>query len=159
MEWLTDSRHKDELQNGLPPNSTAFVEWTWEFLISEKGRAYFGSVVFSRDLKQIVSTKVDGFSKDVVSGEFAVAMVDGLRSVAQSAAPSLQAISYHYTFLFYDGFRVITRETIWNVAMAGGAVFMVTTILLADFAAAICVGLMVALTDVVLFGKSYIPTE
>lgn len=127
--------------------------------MSEDGRAYFGSVIFSRDRKHIVSSKIDGFSKDIANGEFAVAMVDGLRGVARNSAPSLHAISYHYTFLFYDGFRVITRETILNVAMAGVAVFLVTTILLADLTAAICVGLMVALTDIGLFGEFNIAVQ
>ncbi|GMH38046.1 hypothetical protein BSKO_05930 [Bryopsis sp. KO-2023] len=155
LEWLPESPHVHDLAYGLPPNSTSFVQWTREFLTSASGRAYYANVKFNGDFSSIVSSRIDGFTKDVINGAYAINLVDGIRNTAKLAAPSLQAIGYHYTFLFYDGYKVITRETLWNVIMAGTAVLVITLVLLADYVAALCVVGMVALTDVVLFGLTF----
>lgn len=56
------------------------------------------------------------------------------------------------SFFNYDGFSVVTGNTIRNVIAAAVAVFIVMLILLASIPAASLVLLMVALCDVGLFG-------
>ncbi|CAD7701856.1 unnamed protein product [Ostreobium quekettii] len=125
---------------------------------STEGRFFNGRVIFeppvcsTADDCQIISSRIDGQSQDVVDGQFAVDLVDSLRDTAKAAIPDLDPIAYNPVFLFYDGFRVIAWETVRNVLMAGVAVFVMSLIVLSNFFAGLAVLAMVAATDVMLFG-------
>ncbi|CAD7701858.1 unnamed protein product [Ostreobium quekettii] len=128
------------------------------FTLTPQGAVHRPSLVFDPpfclpDARcRIVSSKLEGFSKDVVDGQYAVDLVDSLRETARGAVPELRPIAYDPLFLFYDGFRVIQWETVRNVVLAGVAVFGMSLVILANvFAAALVLG-MVAATDVMLLG-------
>lgn len=123
--------------------------------VSTDGAFYKSNLIFNRSAEpaRIISSKFDGWSKDVEDGEFAVDLVDSLRDTAEAAIPDLDPIAFNTIFLFYDGFRVIAWETTRNVILAGVAVFVMSLLVLADFFAAVIVLGMVAATDIMLFGK------
>lgn len=73
----------------------------------------------------------------------------------EDSAPDLKPIAFDLMFLFYDSLRVVVQQTIKNVVLAGVAVFLLCMITLADIGGAFLVLLMVALTDVVLFGAMW----
>lgn len=136
---------------GRAPNATAFTQSVRLFLEQPAGVYFKDSVDFGE--KGITATQVTCYSKRIVDGTFAVAMVDSIRESVEEAAPMLAPGAYSEFFLFYDGFKLITQETVRNVIMAGVAVFIITTIILADMVASIIVTLMIGLTDTMLFGK------
>lgn len=154
-DWLIsdESPFKDSVNSdGRAPNATAFTDWTRFYLSSDAGVFYQDMVVYDDDATKIVSTRFDGFTVDIEDGNMAVDVVDDLRDTATETAGVLDPIAYSPVFLFYDGFRVIAWETIRNVLMAGVVVFVILTIVLADLVASMIVTLMIALTDVMLFG-------
>lgn len=104
--------------------------------------------------REILSTRIDCYTQNIVDGRFAVATVDSIRNSVQAAAPVFDPLAYTLTFLFFDGFKVIVQETVRNAALAAVAVFIITMIVLASFSAALIVTIMIILTDVMLFGKS-----
>ncbi|GMH36708.1 hypothetical protein BSKO_04581 [Bryopsis sp. KO-2023] len=157
--WLTsdDSPFKDSVDEstGRAPNATAFTDWTRFFLNNEAGIYYRDLVVYDDDATKIISTRFDGFTVDIEDGNMAIDVVDALRDSSEAAAEIFSPIAYSPVFLFYDGFRVIAWETVRNVLMAGVVVFVILTIVLADLVASMIVTLMIALTDIMLFGFLY----
>ena len=154
IAWLqTDSTYEDQLtDDGLPPDSDSFHDWLKEFLRGP-GAVFKDFVIFSNGSdSRIISSKIDAVTVDIEDGQQSIDLLDSIRDTIEDAAPSLDPVPFTVAFLFYDGFRVITWETIRNVIMAGVGVFVMNVIVLASIPmAAIVVG-MVALTDVMLFG-------
>lgn len=152
--WLSDeSLFKGYLDEDTQhaPNSTVFYQWLHYYLDSPSGKAFKDHVVFGEN--GIRSTRFTAFTKEIKDGAFAVATVENVRNAASTAAPVFEPIAYTLTFLFYDGFKVIAWETVRNVVMAGGAVFVILTTILANMQMALIVTTMIALTDVMLFGE------
>lgn len=138
--------------HGRVPNATAFTQSVQIFLENSAGATFRDSVVFGE--KGITATQLICYTKQIVDGTFAVSTMDNLRRTVREAAPALDPGAYSGFFLFFDGFKLITKETIRNVIMAGAVVFIITTIILANIVAAALVTLMIALTDTMLFGRS-----
>ena len=153
MEWLPESRHNDSLVKGAPPNPESFNAWIKEFLFSPAGKKFFGYVIFDENNTRIISSRIEGYTRDVSAAQNAVDMVKSLRGTAKESGADLNTIAFGYNFVFYDGFAVIVPETMRNILSAAVAVFAVTIITLANVMAALSVLLMVALTDVMLLGE------
>lgn len=151
--WLeTDSSYVDQLVDGAAPDPESFNAWLQEYL-QDAGAVYRDAVIFSNDSNpQVISSQINVFSVGIIDGEQSVDLVDSIRDSIEEAAPSLDPIAFTTAFLFFDGYRVITWETIRNVIMAGVGVFVMNVIVLASVPMALVVVLMVALTDVMLFG-------
>lgn len=98
-------------------------------------------------------------SIDIVNGDQSVALVDSVRNSVETAAPSFDPCAFTIVFLFFDGFKVITWETLRNVIMAGVGVFVMTVIVLSNIPTAIIVVIMVAFTDIVVVGYMYYVDE
>lgn len=116
------------------------------------GAFYNSNVIFDSNGDKILTTRISGFTNDIKSGSYAVHTVDSLRKTVKQVAPDLDPVVYSYGFLYYDGYRVIAWETIRNVMLAAAAVFLMTLVILANLTASISVLLMVAFTDIMLFG-------
>lgn len=123
------------------------------FLNDPAGKAFESHVVFGED--GIISTRFTAFTEVIKDGDFAVAAVDNIRSTVAAAGSTFEPSAYALTFLLYDGFKVIAWETVRNVAMAGAVVLVILAIVLANLQMACIVTLMIALTDVMLFGEFY----
>ncbi|GMH38064.1 hypothetical protein BSKO_05948 [Bryopsis sp. KO-2023] len=137
--------------NGLAPNATIFNEWVKEFL-DTRGHIFLDAVVFSEDGSRIVSSRMVVFTRAVEAMGELLDDVDIIRTSVGEAAPNLEAFAYGFAFPFLDSFRTVTSETINNVISAAAAVFFICLFILADFVTTACVVLMIALTDVFLFG-------
>lgn len=137
--------------HGRAPNATAFTQWVKFFLEEPSGVYFQDSVVFGED--RITETKISCYSQNIKDGATAMATVDNVRRAVEESAPIFDPGAYSLSFLFYDGYRLIAWETVRNVLMAGVVVFILTTIVLADVVASIIVTLMIALTDIMLFGE------
>lgn len=133
------------------PNATAFYEWLHAYLDDPAGKAFKNDVIFGKD--GIKSTRFTAFTESIKDGDFAVTAVQNIRDTTAAAASVLDPSAYAMTFLFYDGFKVITGETVRNILMAGAAVFVVLAVVLANIQMAFIVTVMITLTDVMLFGK------
>ncbi|GMH38211.1 hypothetical protein BSKO_06095 [Bryopsis sp. KO-2023] len=151
-DWLVESTHAHELVDFRAPNVTAFNEWLMEFLLTPDGRQFMPDVRFDPQGSKIIATRIDGYTRNIKDGSYAIRCVDSLRETASRAAPELDPVAYHFMFLYIDGFRIMKWETIRNVIIGGVAVFAVTLLVLANVSAALLVVLMVALTDVMLLG-------
>ncbi|GLI67802.1 hypothetical protein VaNZ11_012090 [Volvox africanus] len=148
--WLNGS-YASQLTNGRAPNETAFNSWLQKWL-STDGRGFSHNVLINANTGRIVGSRIDGFTKDVEDGSWAVKCVDSTRAAVEAAAPDLDPIAFGFSYTFWDGFRTIAFSTVTNVIIAGAAVFLVTMILLADVVASLIVGTMVVLSDVGVFG-------
>lgn len=151
--WLQqDSNYTDVLVDGKAPNATVFNVWLREFL-DGSGQFFRHDLIFSEGQDgHVISSKIDGITVDIIDGEQSVDILDSLRNSVEAAAPSLDPVPFAATFLFYDGYRIITWETIRNVLMAAVGVFVMNVIVLASLQMASIVVSMVALTDVVVIG-------
>ena len=89
----------------------------------------------------------------IVAGD--VLAMDRTREIAAAATPSLNAYSFSFPFIFFEGYAVITNDTIRNVFVALIAVWFICMILLSNITLSFIVALMVALVDVALFGTLY----
>jgi len=154
--WLrTDSDYVDQLVNGTSPDPESFNTWLMEYL-DGAGSVYKNYVLFSSDPNPIViSSKIEATTVDIIDGDQSTALVDSIRDSIEEAAPGLDPIAFATVFLFYDGLKVISWETIRNVIMAGVGVFVMNVVVLASIPMAFYVVSMVALTDVMLFGYMY----
>jgi len=152
-EWLQEeSPYVDQLVNGSAPDPETFNAWLQEY-VAGPGAVFQGNVIFSNGSNpQVISSSIDVFSVDIVSGEQSVDLLDSVRDTIEEAAPSFDPIAFDIAFLFFDGYRVIAWETIRNVIMAAVGVFVMNVIVLASIPMALIVVAMVALTDVMLFG-------
>ncbi|GIL93418.1 hypothetical protein Vretimale_6063 [Volvox reticuliferus] len=148
--WLNRT-YAPLLYNGRAPNETAFNAWLQEWLRTD-GRGFSDDVLMNTTTGRIAGSRINGFTKDVVDGSWAVKCVDSTRDTAEFAAPGLDPIAFGPSYTFWDGFRSIAFSTVTNVIIAGAAVFLVTMILLADVVASLIVGTMVVLSDVGVFG-------
>lgn len=152
-EWLSnESPFKKYLDKDSQhaPNATAFYEWLHLYLDDPAGKVFKDHVVFGED--GIISARFTAFTKEIKDGSFAVATVENIRNTAGAAAPVFGPIAYTLTFLFYDGFKVISCETVRNVVMAGVVVFVILAAVLANIQVACIVTVMIVLTDIMLFG-------
>jgi len=84
-----------------------------------------------------------------------IGIVDNVQSAAEEAAPNLQAFAFGDVFPYIDSFRIVVEETVKNVLSAMLAVFMICLLVLADFFTTVAVVLMVALTDLWVFGSMW----
>lgn len=152
---MNESPFKDDIDRSTKraPNATAFNDWVRQYLNHPAGVFYKNSLIFGED--GIESTKFSAYTLDIKDGRFAVNTVDSVRAAAGNAAPVFDPVVYSRAFISYDGFRVIAWETIRNVLLAGFAVYIITSIVLANFVASSIVTLMIALTDVMLFGEYF----
>ena len=140
------------MDDGLPPDSDSFHRWLQEFLRGP-GAVFDDCVIFSNGSDaRIISSKIDAVTVDIEDGRQSIDLLDSIRDTIEGAAPSLDPVPFCTTFLFFDGYRVIARETIRNVVMAGVGVFVINIVVLASIPMAGIVVSMVALTDVMLFG-------
>ncbi|GMH37982.1 hypothetical protein BSKO_05866 [Bryopsis sp. KO-2023] len=145
--------YADDLVDGWAPNVTTFMHRVQEFLTGEAGAYYNADVLFNEDRSEIVATRLlHGYSNDVSTGPYAVKLMNSLREVVLNEVPRLNPIVFNKMFPFFDGLRIIEYETLRNVVLVGIAVFIVVTLTLANVVAAFFVCLMIALTDVMLFG-------
>ncbi|GIL56519.1 hypothetical protein Vafri_11858 [Volvox africanus] len=149
--WLNSGSYALQLINGRAPNETVFNSWLQEWLLKD-GRGFSDNVLIDTTTGRIVGSRIDGFTRDVVDGSWAVRCVDSTRAAVEAAAPDLDPIAFGFSYTFWDGFRTIAFSTVTNVIIAGAAVFLVTMILLADIVASLIVGTMVVLSDVGVFG-------
>eukprot|EP00210_Caulerpa_lentillifera_P000050 g48.t1 len=135
-------------------DSEDFISCLHEFL-GGVGEFFASDVIFDATNTWIVTSRISGFTKDIESGRYAVHTVDSLRETVKKTAPDLDPAVYSYGFLYYDGYRVIAWETTRNVMLAGAAVFLMTMVILANLIASLTVLMMVALTDIMLFGMMW----
>ncbi|KXZ49350.1 hypothetical protein GPECTOR_22g944 [Gonium pectorale] len=151
--WLNGpvSPYKAQLVGNRAPNETAFNAWLKEWLGGD-GRPYAGDLLINATTGRIFGSRIDGFTRDVQDGSWAVRVVDSTRDTVAAAAPDLDPMAFGFSYTFWDGFRTIAFSTVTNVIIAGAAVFLITLLLLADVVASLLVGTMVVLCDVGVFG-------
>ncbi|GLC70304.1 hypothetical protein PLESTF_000957100 [Pleodorina starrii] len=154
QSWLNrpGGPYVEQLVGGRAPNETAFNAWIQEWLRTDSGRSFSDNLLLNATSGRIAGSRIDGFTRDVVDGSWAVKCVDSTRRTVQDAAPGLNTIAFGFSYTFWDGFRSITFSTVTNVIIAGAAVFLVTLLLLADVVACLMVGTMVVASDVGVFG-------
>lgn len=138
---------------GRAPNATMFNTWLKEFLGSQ-GEVFLDAVRFSEDGSHLISSRFLAFTQPVGAMAEVLNHVQSLRADIQMAAPSLGAFPYGFAFPFLDSFSVITSETVVNVLAAAAAVFVISLFILGNLLTTVWVVLMVALTDIFLFGKA-----
>lgn len=140
---------------GRAPNATIFNLWLKEFL-SGQGELFLDAVRFSEDGSHVISSRFLAFTQPVGAMAEVLDHVQELREDIKLAAPALGAFPYGFAFPFLDSFSVITSETVMNVLIAATAVFVISLFILGNFLTTVWVVLMVALTDIFLFGKFFI---
>lgn len=151
--WSQKVHGNETTEKGFAKSSGVFLQWVVEFLHSDDGALYAMDVQFSEDRSKIVRTKLaQAYTRDIVSGQYAVNVMTGLRKIAHEEVPDLSPIVFNPMFPFYDGLRIIHYETVRNVATVGAVVFFLIMLTLANFWGACIVALMIALTDTMIFG-------
>eukprot|EP01025_Chloroclados_australasicus_P031754 TRINITY_DN3212_c0_g2_i12.p1 TRINITY_DN3212_c0_g2~~TRINITY_DN3212_c0_g2_i12.p1 ORF type:complete len:838 (-),score=67.46 TRINITY_DN3212_c0_g2_i12:303-2816(-) len=141
-----------DIQNFTANDEQQFYEYLQIFLENE-GKVYEDNIIFdTSDNKSIISSRIRLYTVHIQDSQHSIDVLDSYRETASKSAPSFSPIPYAFQFLFWDGFRVITQQTIRNVVIAGVTVFVITLLLLANLLATILVLLMVVMTDICLIG-------
>merc|ERR1711968_67297 len=69
---------------------------------------------------------------------------------------SFKAYAFSFTYVFFEQYKIIERELFQNLALAAGAVFIITTLLIAHIVTSTIVTICVCLTIVDLLGVMWI---
>ncbi|GJP66613.1 hypothetical protein CLOP_g23528 [Closterium sp. NIES-67] len=154
--WLSASPHAPLLDaNGRPPTSELFYEWLHEFLGSV-GRRFRLDVVFDQGNSSVIlSSRMFAMTRGLNNSGQQVDAMNSIRASASSAAPTLQAFAYTFPFIFVEGYAVIQPDTVLAIAIAGGVVFAIMLLLLADLTCSVLVAVMVAAIGIELVGFLY----
>jgi predicted RND superfamily exporter protein len=135
-------------------NELAFASEAKAFVDSAAGARFAQDLVFTTDSNGVVSgiraSRAMYLTKETNTGEEDISSTKGIRSCVDDRP--LDAFAFFYGFLFYDGLAVVEKETIQNVLVACGCVFIVNVIMLADFLAAFLVLSMIGFVDVCILG-------
>lgn len=115
-------------------SSQDYLKSLHKFLDSDEGRAYSEKIVFAED-GEISATQIDAFWSDSTVRRSITNMRDSRRAVKR-AAPSLEPIVYSSVFVWLEGLRIITSETIRSLIVACAVVVVVLVLLLGDLAVA-----------------------
>ncbi|KAJ8614480.1 hypothetical protein CTAYLR_000864 [Chrysophaeum taylorii] len=116
--------------------SREYVASVKAFLETDQGRAYAGKIVFADDDDgTIAATEIDSRWKDLGTSKAITSMRD-MRRAVKRAAPSFDTIAFSPTFVWLEGLRIITRETVRSLAIACAVVVAVLVALLGDVAVA-----------------------
>eukprot|EP00754_Rhynchopus_humris_P027837 Rhum_TRINITY_DN15113_c0_g1::Rhum_TRINITY_DN15113_c0_g1_i3::g.140632::m.140632 len=83
-------------------------------------------------------------------GQTAVDAMDSLRESVEYSNPKL--IAFTHAFIFWEGYRIMLREMLRNVIMAGAAVFVLVSLLLANIQMGAYIVLSIAAVDTCLLG-------
>ena len=83
-------------------------------------------------------------------GQTAVDAMDSLRDSVEYSNPKL--IAFTHPFIFWEGYRIMLREMLRNVIMAGAAVFILVSLLLANIQMGAYIVLSIAAVDTCLLG-------
>jgi len=135
-------------------NSTVWLEAVLAFLDSDAGAELAEDVAFAEgsNRTQISGTRVRMLVRLPGNTDGNVAMMDSVRKTAKDAAPQLDGTAYSFSFLFFEGDKVIKSETLRNVFIAAAAVFVMCLVLLADLWTAFLVLVIILAIDTELLG-------
>jgi len=135
----------------VPP--AAFYTHLQDFLRAPTGTR------FARDVLWVSNDTADGVHGTRMHARYleldtASEQVDSMRSLRGTVREVGFGSTFPYTFtyLFYEQYAIIVQEAITNLALAFGAVILITLFILADFGATALVGLMIAMVDIDLLG-------
>jgi predicted RND superfamily exporter protein len=135
-------------------SESAFASEVSAFVSSTAGARFANDLSFETDgsgsVSGIRASRAMYLAKETQSGEEDIAMTKSVRSCVDGRP--LAAFAFNKPFLYFDGLDVVASETIQNILIACGCVFLVNVVMLADLFAAFLVLLMVGLVDVCILG-------
>ncbi|XP_038057590.1 patched domain-containing protein 3-like [Patiria miniata] len=143
VSWLRD--YLEFLQTiGLSnPTQTQFVDILREnFLKIPAYQKYSLDVVFSDNGTTVAATRFFVTTKDLDSTDKERFMMTDMREIAENS--ELPAIAYHPAFIFFDQYIAILPNTLQNMFIAVGAMFIVALLMIPNPICSLIVTLSVA---------------
>ena len=135
-------------------NATVWASALVAFLDSEAGASYAEDVAFGdANRTEIIGTRAARlFVRLAGNSAGNTQMMDDTRAEAAAAAPALDGTTYSFSFLFFEGDKVIKSETLRNCFIAAAAVFVMCLVLLADLWTSLIVLVIILAIDTELLG-------
>ena len=132
------------------PDAAAFYA-SLRAYVDGPGSRFEGNVLFTGDNSSLIATEIPMAFRVTSTAQEDLDAMAAARSTVD-AFPQLGAVAYSFSFIFLEGLRVVYEETVRNVLLALGAVFVMTVLFLGDIGAASITLLTVAYVDVLLLG-------
>eukprot|EP01065_Artemidia_motanka_P020387 TRINITY_DN243_c0_g1_i1.p1 TRINITY_DN243_c0_g1~~TRINITY_DN243_c0_g1_i1.p1 ORF type:complete len:919 (+),score=291.71 TRINITY_DN243_c0_g1_i1:48-2804(+) len=156
--WHDSLREANGITGTSVIPSAQFFTLLRQFLATEDGAQYAGNLRWNSDNTSLVGTRFVGRYGDRAT-EDGQTSVDSMRSLRDTVKPfrdgPLNARAYAWPFVMFEGLAIIQRETLRNVIIAAGCVFLVTLVLLAKVSAAFTVLLAIGFIDIDLLGFTH----
>merc|ERR1711871_1804593 len=158
---LIDDPQNSTLQ--IPPNKKDFRDWLKDYVKDDNpGNRFESDLVFKggdgSDSNQVTASRFFCQYKKLNDADEQVAAMDSLRAEVADLPADIRDKSYafSFTYVFFEQYKIIERELFQNLALAAGAVFIITTLLIAHIVTSTIVTICVCLTIVDILGVMWI---